>query len=44
MQLKISDYNDLVVEWIPYNQFNNIKEIGKGDSATIYSAIWKDVH
>ena len=29
-------------EWIPYNQFGNIEEIGKGGFATVYSAIWKD--
>ena len=38
MQLKISSYHDIVFEWIPYNQLNDIKEIGKSDS----SAIWKD--
>ena len=42
MQLKIENYYDLIFEWIPYNQFNNIKEIGKGGFATVYSAIWKD--
>ena len=42
MQLKIDHYHDIVFEWIPYNQFNNIKEIGKGGFATVYSAIWKD--
>ncbi|EXX77632.1 Skm1p [Rhizophagus irregularis DAOM 197198w] len=39
MQLNV---DDLSFEWIPYNQFNEIKEIGKGGFATIYSAIWKD--
>ena len=39
MQLKPSDY---VFEWIPYNQFNQIKEIRKNDFITIYSTIWKD--
>ncbi|GBC01412.1 hypothetical protein RclHR1_41820001 [Rhizophagus clarus] len=38
MQLKI-DYEDIIVEWIPYNQFNDIKEI-KRDSVILYSAIW----
>ena len=42
MQLKIDRYNDIVFEWIPYNQFSDIKEIGKGGFATVYSAIWKD--
>ncbi|GBB86885.1 hypothetical protein RclHR1_13310001 [Rhizophagus clarus] len=38
------DYNSnsVILEWIPYNQFNNIKEIGKGGFSTVYSAIWKD--
>jgi hypothetical protein len=42
MQLKIVNANDIIFEWIPYNQFSNIKKIGKGGFATIYSAIWKD--
>ena len=29
MQLKINRYNDIVIEWIPYNQFSHIKEIGE---------------
>ena len=41
MQLKIISYNDLVFEWIPYNQFKDIKEASKG-IFTVYSAIWKD--
>ena len=42
MQLKIDNSYYIVFEWIPYNQFSNIKEIGKGGFATVYSAIWKD--
>ncbi|RGB36185.1 kinase-like domain-containing protein [Rhizophagus diaphanus] len=42
MQLKINDKFDTIFEWIPYNQFNKIEEIGKGGFATVYSAIWKD--
>ncbi len=42
MQLKINYYNDVIVEWIPYNQFDNIKQIGKDNLFTIYSAIWKN--
>jgi hypothetical protein len=42
MQLNIDNYNDIVFEWISYNQFNEIKEIAKNNSITIYSAIWKD--
>ncbi|EXX60572.1 Mkk2p [Rhizophagus irregularis DAOM 197198w] len=42
MQLKINKCGDMIIEWLPYNQFNHIKEIGKGGFATVYSAIWKD--
>ncbi|CAB5367037.1 unnamed protein product [Rhizophagus irregularis] len=42
LKIKVSDYNDIVLEWIPYNQFNEIKETGKNGSTTVYSAIWKD--
>ena len=42
MQLKIEGPGSIVFEWIPYNQFNNIKVIGRGGFATVYSAIWKD--
>ena len=31
----------MVFEWIPYNQFSDIKEISRGGFATVYSAIWK---
>ncbi|CAB5364768.1 unnamed protein product [Rhizophagus irregularis] len=42
MHLKINNYEDIIFEWIPYNQFDYIEVIGKGGFATIYSAIWKD--
>src|SRR2546429_293523 len=35
-QLKIDGHGDIIVEWIPYNQFDDIKEIGKGGFTTIY--------
>ncbi|CAB5396143.1 unnamed protein product [Rhizophagus irregularis] len=35
-------YDDTIVEWIPYNQFNDIKEINKSKFSAVYSAIWKD--
>ena len=41
-QLKISNYSDAVLEWIPYNQFNEVKKIGKNGLITVYSAIWKN--
>jgi hypothetical protein len=42
IQLKINYPEDIVLEWIPYNQFSDINEIKKSDFATEYSAIWKD--
>jgi hypothetical protein len=43
MQLKKKDYHDMIVfEWMPYNQFHDIKEICKNGSITVDSAIWKD--
>jgi hypothetical protein len=39
MQLKIDLQNNMIVEWILYNQFDNIKKTG---NATIGSAIWKN--
>ena len=42
MQLKINHYDDIVFEWIPYNQFNDIKKISDDGFTKIYSAIWKD--
>jgi hypothetical protein len=35
-------YSNNVLEWIPYNQFNEVKETGKNGLMTVYSAIWKD--
>ncbi|EXX59893.1 hypothetical protein RirG_184900 [Rhizophagus irregularis DAOM 197198w] len=37
-QIEIKDIRDIVFEWIPYNQFTNIKEMNE-DSL---SAIWMD--
>ncbi|EXX78254.1 Cla4p [Rhizophagus irregularis DAOM 197198w] len=42
MQLKLDDPSDIIFEWIPYNQFSDIKEINKSSFATIYTSIWKD--
>ncbi|CAB4420763.1 unnamed protein product [Rhizophagus irregularis] len=42
MHLKIDSYDNIIFEWIPYNQFDYIEEVGKGGFATVYSAIWKD--
>ncbi|PKK69304.1 hypothetical protein RhiirC2_850816 [Rhizophagus irregularis] len=41
-QIKInSKSDDIVFEWIPYDQFNDIKEINEDSFFGIYSAIWK---
>ena len=44
MQLKIDDedYDIMLVEWIPYDHLNDIKEISEDGFATVYSAIWTD--
>ena len=42
IQLKINEPNSIIFEWIPYNQFNEIKKIGKGGFVTVYSATWKN--
>jgi hypothetical protein len=42
MQLKVNKYNDIIVEWIPYDQFNDISKIGKGGFSIVYSALWKN--
>ena len=42
MRLKIEGPKDIVFEWIPYNQFDNIEEISEGGFATVYSAIWRN--
>jgi hypothetical protein len=42
MQLKIDRFNNTIFEWIPYNQFNEINEVGTGGFSKVYSAIWMD--
>ncbi|GET03664.1 kinase-like domain-containing protein [Rhizophagus clarus] len=44
MQLRVETCHDIIFEWIPYNQFNDIKEIDRDDFGVVYSAIWKDGH
>ncbi|RIB30767.1 hypothetical protein C2G38_2026548 [Gigaspora rosea] len=42
------DLKDMLIKnkyhlpWIPYNDFTGIKEIGKGEFATVYHAHWDD--
>jgi hypothetical protein len=42
MQSKINVYGDILFEWIPYDQFGDIEEVGNGGFATVYSAKWND--
>ena len=42
MQLKIKDRYNTIVEWIPYDQFDKIKELNKYGFTTLFSAIWKN--
>ena len=42
MQLEINYSGNVIVEWIPYNQFDNIKEIVKDEFHKISSAIWEN--
>ncbi|GET03124.1 kinase-like domain-containing protein [Rhizophagus clarus] len=35
-------HNYIIFEWVPYDQFDDIKKIGQGGFSTVYSAIWKD--
>src|ERR1700743_2211018 len=40
-QLKTEHYSNHL-EWIPYDRFQDIKSIGEGGFANIYSATWLD--
>src|ERR1044071_83170 len=40
-QLKAESYDDNL-EWIPYDRFQDIKPIGEGGFAKIFSATWLD--
>jgi hypothetical protein len=42
MQLKINRPQDIVFEWIPYNQFTDIGEIFENGFAKVYSTKWKN--
>ncbi|KAF0513916.1 kinase-like domain-containing protein [Gigaspora margarita] len=37
---KLLEDNRYQLTWFPYNEFKNIKEIGQGYFATVYSADW----
>ncbi|RIB20867.1 kinase-like domain-containing protein [Gigaspora rosea] len=40
-QLRTFAYED-VIEWIPFDRLSDVKEIGRGASGSVYSAIWLD--
>ncbi|RGB31022.1 hypothetical protein C1646_275457 [Rhizophagus diaphanus] len=40
MQLGTDKLNDAIIEWIPYNQLNNVKVLYKGNSVILCSAIF----
>ena len=42
MQSEIKNYNDIVFEWISYNQFDNIEKLSENGFSIIYSAILKN--
>ncbi len=41
-QLETNYKDDLLFEWISYDRFNDVKELGKSDLITVYSAVWED--
>src|SRR5947208_2000378 len=41
-QLKVKNFDDGFLEWIPYDRFQDIKSIGEGGFANIFSATWLD--
>ena len=42
VQLEIDSVLESVLEWIPYNQLEDVKIISKDNSVATYSAIWVD--
>ena len=39
---KISGYHPLFLEWVPFDRFEDIKQIGEGGFSKVYSATWID--
>src|SRR4051794_29214616 len=35
-------YSGFIIEWVPFDRFTDIKEIGEGGFAKVYSATWID--
>ena len=42
MQSRFNYSSTTIFEWIPYDQFIDVKEVGKGGFATVYLATWKE--
>ena len=40
--IQLTEYFYGILEWIPYNKFNDIKYIAEGGFAKVYSATWTD--
>ena len=38
----IGSYNDKILEWVPFDRFKDINQIGVGGFAKVYSATWID--
>ena len=35
-------YDDIFLEWVSFDKFEDIRQIGEGGFASVYSATWKD--
>jgi hypothetical protein len=42
MQLKVNSKWDIIFQWIPYDQFYDIKKVNDDLTNKIYLAIWKN--
>src|SRR6266498_5199839 len=38
----IGSYNNRFLEWVPFDRFTDIKEVGEGGFSKVYSATWID--
>ena len=43
-KFNIKKIQESMIEWIPYSQITNMKEIAKGGFGIIYQATWLDGH
>jgi hypothetical protein len=42
IQLNIDNYNEIILEWISYDQFNEVNKIKNCGYEILNSALWKD--